>query len=189
MDIEKMINEVRKLYKLQQIIPEWEWFLKQVETAQPEIILEIGMASGASSLCLSYFTKNLISIDKLMPKNKNVFDDIRKNCKFIFIKYESVSKECRTILKKKLDGRKIDVLFIDGEHSYNGAKNDFTKFKKFMKPGGIIGIHDIVASNYHYQNNCRVYKLWQQIKDKYPSSEKTTTNWGGIGVIKLPTKT
>ena len=38
MDIEKMINELRKLYKLQQISPEWTWFLEQIEKTKPKVI-------------------------------------------------------------------------------------------------------------------------------------------------------
>jgi hypothetical protein len=37
---------------------------------------------------------------------------------------------------------KIDVLFIDGDHSYEGVKLDFELYSKIMSPKGIILIHD-----------------------------------------------
>jgi len=37
---------------------------------------------------------------------------------------------------------KIDVLFIDGDHSYEGVKLDFELYSKIMSPNGIILIHD-----------------------------------------------
>ena len=37
---------------------------------------------------------------------------------------------------------KIDVLFIDGDHSYEGVKLDFELYSKLMSPKGIILIHD-----------------------------------------------
>lgn len=37
---------------------------------------------------------------------------------------------------------KIDVLFIDGDHSYNGVKTDFELYSKIISDNGIIIIHD-----------------------------------------------
>jgi hypothetical protein len=37
---------------------------------------------------------------------------------------------------------KIDVLFIDGDHSYEGVKLDFELYSKILSPKGIILIHD-----------------------------------------------
>lgn len=36
----------------------------------------------------------------------------------------------------------LKVLWIDGDHSYQGAKQDFDNFKKFLSPGSIICFHD-----------------------------------------------
>lgn len=37
---------------------------------------------------------------------------------------------------------KIDVLFIDGDHSYDGVKTDFDLYSKILSDNGIIIIHD-----------------------------------------------
>ncbi len=37
---------------------------------------------------------------------------------------------------------KIDVLFIDGDHSYKGVKKDFELYSQILSPKGIIIIHD-----------------------------------------------
>jgi hypothetical protein len=42
---------------------------------------------------------------------------------------------------------KIDLLFIDGDHSYEGVKLDFNLYSKILSPNGIIIIHD-TDSNY-----------------------------------------
>lgn len=36
----------------------------------------------------------------------------------------------------------IDVLFIDGDHSYEGVKDDWQNFEPFVKKGGKIFFHD-----------------------------------------------
>jgi predicted O-methyltransferase YrrM len=36
----------------------------------------------------------------------------------------------------------IDLLFIDGDHSYEGCKNDWEAYKGFLRPGSIVVFHD-----------------------------------------------
>lgn len=36
----------------------------------------------------------------------------------------------------------IDVLFIDGDHTYEGVKDDWDNFSPFVKPGGVVYFHD-----------------------------------------------
>ncbi|MBC8076825.1 MAG: class I SAM-dependent methyltransferase, partial [Chloroflexales bacterium] len=36
----------------------------------------------------------------------------------------------------------IDMLFIDGDHSYAGVKFDFDRFGAQVRPGGVIILHD-----------------------------------------------
>jgi hypothetical protein len=38
--------------------------------------------------------------------------------------------------------RGIDILFIDGDHSYEGAKRDWDLFSPFVKPFGSVIFHD-----------------------------------------------
>jgi predicted O-methyltransferase YrrM len=54
------------------------------------------------------------------------------------------SKKNGTIIKlqESLGGKKIDLLFIDGDHSYEGVKEDFLNYTPFAKEGGIIVLDD-----------------------------------------------
>ena len=38
----------------------------------------------------------------------------------------------------------LEVLFIDGDHSYEGAKADFDRWSPFVRPGGHVLFHDAV---------------------------------------------
>jgi predicted O-methyltransferase YrrM len=38
----------------------------------------------------------------------------------------------------------LELLFIDGDHSYEGAKADFERWGAFVKPGGHVLFHDAV---------------------------------------------
>ncbi len=45
---------------------------------------------------------------------------------------------------------KIDVLFIDGDHTYEGVKKDFELYSNLLSENGIIVIHD---TDENYENN------------------------------------
>jgi predicted O-methyltransferase YrrM len=38
--------------------------------------------------------------------------------------------------------KSFDLIFVDGDHSYNGVKNDFNCVIKYLSPDGIIGFDD-----------------------------------------------
>lgn len=79
---------------------------------------------------------------------------------------------------------KIDFLFIDGDHSYEGVKQDFEIYAPFVRPGGIIAFHDINDTERHRERNVYVGKFWNEIKDKYEHYEfNANEDWAGIGVI------
>lgn len=79
---------------------------------------------------------------------------------------------------------KLDFLFIDGDHSYEGIKQDFLMYSPFCKPGSIIAFHDINDSERHRERNVYVSKFWNEIKDDYEHYEfNANEDWAGIGVI------
>ena len=43
---------------------------------------------------------------------------------------------------KALENIKIDMLYIDGVHTYDQVKKDIENYKSIVKPGGLICGHD-----------------------------------------------
>lgn len=37
---------------------------------------------------------------------------------------------------------RLDLLFIDGDHSYEGVKADWEGYKAFLQPGSVVIFHD-----------------------------------------------
>ncbi len=77
----------------------------------------------------------------------------------------------------------IDLLHIDGYHTYEAVTDDFNNWYPKVKPGGIILLHDIVA---RISSNFGVWKFWEEISDKYDSF--AFANGFGLGVIRKPGK-
>ena len=51
--------------------------------------------------------------------------------------------------------KSIDMLWIDGDHSYEGAKHDFEAWKDLVAPGGVIAGHD-------YKTKPGVKRAWDE---------------------------
>ncbi|MFX0024319.1 MAG: class I SAM-dependent methyltransferase, partial [Candidatus Hermodarchaeota archaeon] len=107
------------------------------------------------------------------------------NQKIHFIRNDSHKASTVRKIKKILKQNRVDLLFIDGDHSYDGVKKDFENYFSLVKKDGIIAFHDIVE---HPPNsNCKVFDFWNEIKGNYEYKEiisKDNEQWAGIGFIK-----
>ena len=86
--------------------------------------------------------------------------------------------------KNILNDKKVDFLFIDGDHTYQGVKKDFEIYCSLVKKDGIIGFHDIVSGP--EEDVGEVPKFWKEIKkrSKYQEIIKKREQGGyGIGII------
>jgi autotransporter strand-loop-strand O-heptosyltransferase len=93
---------------------------------------------------------------------------------------ESIKERVSNIL----NGEKLDFLFIDGDHTYEGVKQDYEMYKEFVKQGGWIGFHDIKDTEYHRNANCGVDKLWSELKGNKVEFLEDMSAYGGIGFIQ-----
>jgi len=78
------------------------------------------------------------------------------------IRANSHDTETLQKVKKILNGKNLDFLFIDGDYTYEGVKRDFEMYGPLVRKGGIIAFHDIVPSR--YENVGGVPKFWSRDK-------------------------
>lgn len=52
-----------------------------------------------------------------------------------------IHQDSKVVGKEWLDG-KVDMVFVDGDHSYDGCRGDIEAWLPHIKVGGIIAIHD-----------------------------------------------
>lgn len=74
--------------------------------------------------------------------------------------------------------RRIDLLLIDGNHTYHQVKTDFTNFYPYVRTGGLIILHDI-----NVNSAPGVKKLWTELKPHHKIEAELLT-WPGLGVIR-----
>jgi len=82
-----------------------------------------------------------------------------------------------------LGEEKLDFLFIDGDHSYDGVKLDYFMYKSLVRPGGLIAFHDIKETQLHRDQNCHVAWLWKELSGE-KMEIRAEAEWGGIGLIQ-----
>ncbi len=61
----------------------------------------------------------------------------------------------------------IEVLFIDGDHSYDGARADFERWGAFVQPGGHLLVHDAVDTGGYGNHYPGVVALMAEIGDDW----------------------
>ena len=185
------------LIKPWQVREEFLSLLELVEKQKPKCVLEIGTANGGSLFSFARLAESdavVISID--LPQGKfgrgypswkiPVYESFAKRNQTIHLLREnSHSRDTLEKVKKVLNGKKVDFLFIDADHEYEGVKQDFLQYKTLVSDNGLIGFHDIA----HNPNPIYgVEKFWNEIKNDYKFHEfiKNKDQGGyGIGVIEL----
>ena len=75
--------------------------------------------------------------------------------------------------------RSIDLLHIDGFHSYEAVSQDFNSWLPKVSKNGVVILHDIHIRKDTYE----VWKFWEEIKANYQTIEFTHSY--GLGVVFL----
>ena len=175
-------NTLGETIRPEQIKEEFRELLKLITNNELNTILEIGTANGGSlfSFCkLASVDATIISID--LPQGMfgggypdwkipiyNLFKS--ENQDLFLLREDSHSIQTYDKILKILNGKKLSFLFLDGDHTYDGTKNDFNMYSNLVKKGGIIAFHDI-APNGIEERVGGVPIFWNEIKLLYNYKE------------------
>lgn len=118
-----------------------------------ENILEIGSYIGASACCLGAAMKKagsgkLICVDTwnndaMTEGNRETwqeFQDNTENYKMHIVPIRGFSTDVVDEVAKHV--KSLDLLFIDGDHSYEGVRADWEAYKVFLRTDSIVVLHD-----------------------------------------------
>jgi predicted O-methyltransferase YrrM len=181
-----------------QVRSELRDFLALVQELEPRAVLEIGTALGGTLFLLTRAAAEdavLVSID--LSSNDLTFGGgkveqrgplyeafARDEQRVHFLVGDSQTAEMRARVEDKLDGRALDVLFIDGDHAEEGVRRDFELYRGLVRPGGVIAFHDIVAGRPDLVGG--VPAFWRSIKtpDSLELVDDREQGGWGIGVVR-----
>jgi hypothetical protein len=166
-------------------------FLKfLIREQKPSVFVELGVHNGFSYFvgCQSIrecaLNTKSFAVDHWEGDNQAGFFDesVYQGVIHLNKKYSDFS----TLLKmsfaealKYFKNQTIDLLHIDGFHSYEAIKKDFETWIPKVSPNGIILLHDIHVR----RKTFGVYKFWQEIKAQFKTIEFVGSH--GLGVVFL----
>lgn len=124
--------------------------------------MEIGTASGGTFFLFARVCSPdavIISLDLLWSQFGGGYSEWRTplyksfavhNQKMYLVPENSHTLSALDKVETILKGRKLDFLFIDGDHTYEGAKKDFGMYSRLVGKGGIVAFHDIYVHPTHH---------------------------------------
>lgn len=135
----------------------WEFrrLVEEVARVRPRAMLEIGTARGGSLFAFARACANdahVLSVDLphgafgggyprwRIPLYRSFAGPSQR---LDLIRADSHDPATFAEVKARLGGRPLDFLFIDGDHTYAGVRADFERYRTLVRPGGLVGFHDI----------------------------------------------
>lgn len=160
-----------------------------VAAAKPATIVELGTHNGASfaAFCEAIHRERIpakcYAVDTWQGDEhagsygEEVHADLSH---FIASRYGAFAELLRTTFDKAepyFESASIDLLHIDGLHTYEAVKHDFENWLPKMSARGIVLFHDTNVR----ERDFGVWKLWAELRERYDGFEFTHAH--GLGVL------
>ena len=162
-------------------------------------VLEIGVSGGGTLALWAKLAKedaHLVGVDLRIPEPaRAVVSSKQKSRQTVrFIQGDSHQETIRRRIADLLHYQPLDFLFIDGDHSYEGVKQDWEMYSPMVRSGGVVAFHDIVpdhGTRFGMNTNSDaggVYKFWAELREGFRFCEfieDRAQDGYGIGVLFL----
>jgi hypothetical protein len=195
----KTLNESKVTYFLPVVFGQSAWYQHipfaywLIEKVKPNSYLEMGVHNGVSyfAVCESIRQMGLstkcLALDHWLGDSQagffsdDVFERFAKNNEQ-YSEFSAYKKNSFEKSMSEIEDDSIDLIHIDGFHSYSSVKNDFElALNKINKSVGIILMHDVNE----YQVTFGVNKFWNEIENRFKTFK---FNHGhGLGVVFVGT--
>ncbi|CDF81533.1 class I SAM-dependent methyltransferase [Pseudomonas sp. QL9] len=163
-----------------------------VAAVRPKMLVELGTHNGMSyfTFCQSMKENDIDGVcyavdtfegDVHSDKyDESVFTSVSNHNRQNYFGFSYVLRMLFEEALRHFDNETIDLLHIDGLHTYEAVSEDFANWYPKVRPGGIILFHDVMARLQDFG----AWKFWEELRGKH---ETFTFNHGfGLGVLRKP---
>jgi predicted O-methyltransferase YrrM len=202
-DLVKQFNYAGITVAPWQVAGEIAGLMRLLEAEPPSRVLEIGTASGGTLFLLTRVATPdalLISLDLRRGQFGGGYSRwrtplyrsfAREAQRVRLVRGDSHSAQSKQRVRRLLEGQALDFLFVDGDHTYEGVKQDVADYAPLVRPGGIVALHDIVPSGPgKHGDPGGVPTFWRELKAEHPDAIELVEDWEwgscGIGLVRRP---
>ena len=107
----------------------------------------------------------------------DVLEDFRAHHDPLYAGFSSLLRSTFDDALGSFDDGTIDLLHIDGYHTYEAVSHDFEAWLPKVSRQGIVLFHDIVER----RRDFGVWRLWHEVRAKYPACRIFSRLWVGCG--------
>lgn len=162
--------------------------LLAVRKTNPKVIVEIGVHRGYSLEVWweAFKPELLVGIDNepdIDPELMHGSDE--PGMIATIMRHDSHEPDTLERLKRVLDGRHIDFLFIDGDHHYEGVRSDWLMYSPLVRKGGIVAFHDVMRVGPEWVGKVETRQVFDEERRNYASAEfwGPTADAPGTGIL------
>ena len=162
-----------------------------IDLLQPRVVVELGTLTGTSYCAFCQAVKQLqldarcYAIDTWHRDEQNdyygdeILADLKRHHDPLYGGFSSLIQSTFDQALDNFDNAAIDLLNIDGDHTYAVVKHDFESWLPKMSDRAVILLHHTNLR----EGDGGVWRLWEEIKPRYPHFEFVHEH--GLGVIAI----
>lgn len=143
-----------------------------VSAARPGTVVELGthfgnsffalcqMADALDLDCSAYAVDTWVGDEHSGAYGEDVFTRVSEHNDRHYGRFASLVRSTFDDAVEHFSDGEIDLLHIDGHHTYDSVKHDFESWLPKLSDRGIVLFHDVAVR----ERNFGVYRLWQEIE-------------------------
>ena len=165
-----------------------------VDAVKPKLLVELGTALGVSYCAFCQAIKELgletrgYAIDTFAGDSQtgyytsDVLDELRRHHDPLYSSFSTIIQSTFDEALLHFEDGTIDLLHIDGFHTYDAVKHDFENWLPKMSAEGVMLFHDINVR----ERDFGAWRLWDELKAKYPHVDFAHEHGLGLLIVGRP---